>query len=203
LFTGLIRDTGVIANISFDRQAVELSIATHDLPVDLTLGDSISVDGICLTVSTIEDNQIRFNMVEETLNKTNARNWKIGDKVHLERAMTLNDRLDGHLVSGHIDAAIKVRNIENKDEAVIVSFELPNAIKGFVVEKGSVTINGVSLTVAQLNDSIDSEGSFAVWLIPTTLEKTNLASLKIGDLVNLELDLIGKYVVQNLRKYLK
>lgn len=175
----------------------------NKLPVDLKLGDSISVDGICLTAISIENNQLGFNMVEETLNRTNARNWNIGDKVHLERAMTLNDRLDGHLVSGHIDAAIKVLSIESNAEAVIVSFELPVAIKGYIVEKGSVTINGVSLTVAQLDESSDSIGSFSVWLIPATLEKTNLANLNIGDLVNLEVDLIGKYVVQNLRKYLK
>lgn len=203
MFTGLIRNIGEISNIEKDKQRVNLTISSFELSPDIELGDSISVDGICLTVSSIVDKNISFNMVEETLNRTNARNWSIGEKVHLERSMTLNDRLDGHLVSGHIDAALKVINVERNNEAVIVSLELPNAFSGHIVEKGSVTLNGVSLTVSQLTESSDSNSSFSVWLIPTTLEKTNLSSLKIGDLVNIEFDLIGKYVIQNIKGYLK
>jgi riboflavin synthase len=201
MFTGLIRHTGEIVNINEANDFISVEVKCQELAITSEIGDSISVDGICLTISKLNNENLAFDLVSETLKRTNAKNWKVGRIVHLEPAMQLQTRLDGHLISGHIDTLVPVMEVNQKPNALMMSFALPKEFEGYVIEKGSVTLDGVSLTVSDL--SIDGEGQaiFSVWLIPTTMEKTHLAELKVGDEVNLEVDLIGKYVVQNLKRY--
>lgn len=200
MFTGLIRDLGTIVKIDNNETGSKLFISNKEVVARTKIGDSVSIDGICLTSCEKTLDFIAFDLVSETLDRTTARSWKAGDSVHLESAMTLSDRLDGHMVSGHVDTVVTLQTIQKKEESLKYSFELPSKYAGLIIEKGSVTLNGVSLTVAE----VDQENAqFSVWLIPTTIAKTNLANLKVGSKVNLEIDLIAKYVVENVKRYLK
>jgi riboflavin synthase len=200
MFTGLIRHTGEIVRIDKSND-FSIDIKSAELALTSRVGDSISVNGICLTISNISDELLTFDLVGETVNRTTANNWQIGQFVHLEPAMLLSDRLDGHLISGHIDSVVALAAKEQKAQALALSFYLPKDLEGYVIEKGSVTLDGVSLTVAALNTDEAANTVFSVWLIPTTIEKSHLSELRVGDEINLEVDLIGKYVVQNLKRY--
>jgi riboflavin synthase len=200
MFTGLIRHLGEITSLNKGADILSICVESPQLALITHPKDSISVNGLCLTISEVDQNKLYFDLVQETIDRSTAKKWKIGQVLHLEPAMRLGDRLDGHLVSGHVDGVVKVLSVEKRDESKVISFSLPENLSGYVIEKGSVTIDGVSLTVAS-NENVGSDNElFTVWLIPTTLQNTNLDSLNTNDEVNLEVDLIGKYVLKNIKR---
>lgn len=189
MFTGLIEDTGRVA--AFDRrgEAGVLRVETALNLEEINLGDSVSVNGACLTVTAKAGGTLTFDVSPETLTRTTFRNLRIGSSTNLERALRLGDRLGGHIVTGHIDCCGKLVKLETRAGNRILDFALPPENARYIVDKGSVAIDGISLTVNGV-----SNGSFTVNIIPHTLAKTTLADLKIGNEVNIETDIIGKYV---------
>ncbi len=195
MFTGLVETIGSIAARSVSGGAGKLKIKPVQKLPGLRKGDSIAVNGACLTLEAeAADGSLVFHTLAETLKRSNLGAIRIGGKVNLERAMSLGDRLGGHLVSGHVDCVAKMISIGKAGADTELSVEAPESLLPYLIEKGSVAIDGVSLTIASL-----SESSFAVRLIPTTWEATALRFRKPGDAVNLEGDLIGKYVLRQLR----
>jgi riboflavin synthase len=194
MFTGIITHTGLVRALS--RGKSELAVEAPAVAPRLGVGDSVSVNGVCLTVARKDGGILFFNLSKETLERTTLRTSGRGDAVHLELPMILADPLGGHLVSGHIDFKAKiVRNFARPPGRRLV-FALPLEFRPFFVPKGSVAVNGVSLTVAALGPA-----SFEAELIPVTLEKTQLGKLKPGDDVNIECDMIGKYVYNRSLRY--
>lgn len=188
MFTGLVTDVGKIARIS--GSATKTYAIQTSYPMEsLELGESIAVNGVCLTVTEFGGGMFSVDAGAETLDRTAMGKRKVGDKVHLERALRLGDRLGGHIVSGHVDAVGKVVRRENLDKSVLLEFEAPRVVSELVVEKGSITIDGVSLTVNTVNNH-----RFTVAIIPYTQEKSHLLDLRVGHEVNLESDILGKYV---------
>ncbi len=189
MFTGLIEDTGRV--VAFERRSAAgvLRIETV-LPQDeITLGDSLAVNGACLTVTAKGGTALTFDVSPETIDKTTFRTLRPGNIVNLERALRLGERLGGHIVTGHIDCCATLSKTETLSGNRVLEFSLPAENARYLVEKGSVTIDGISLTV-----NVVDNNSFSVNIIPHTLAKTTLASLKIGEVVNIETDIIGKYV---------
>jgi riboflavin synthase len=194
LFTGLIEDTGRVA--AFDRrgEAGILRVETA-LPLDkIDLGDSVSVNGVCLTVTAKQERKLVFDVSPETIARSTFRSIKAGSCTNLERALRLGDRLGGHIVTGHIDCCGRLAKVETRAGNRILTFALSAEYARYLVEKGSVAIDGISLTVNGV--SVDS---FKVNIIPHTLTRTTLADLKTGDEVNIETDIIGKYVERLLQ----
>ena len=188
MFTGIIEGLGRIAAISSSggNRSFTLSAPfTHELKVD----QSLSHNGICLTIEAINGGQYQVTAVAETLAKSNAAYWKMDDAINLERAMVMNGRLDGHLVQGHVDATATVTRVTDMVGSWQYDFRFPEQFAALMIEKGSVCINGVSLTAFNVN-----RDSFSVAIIPFTYEHTNFAFLHPGDNVNIEFDMIGKYV---------
>lgn len=200
MFTGLIRHRGILINSVKENELLILEIENSELAKTAKVKDSINVNGICLTISKIRDNVMSFELVEETQKRTTARNWTINQVLHIEPAMSLSDRLDGHLVSGHVDTTVSLTKRIEQSDALILWFQVPEAWNGLLIEKGSVAIDGVSLTVAQLLERGDDSVDFSVWLIPTTVKNTNFSQLKVGDKVNIEFDLVAKYILKNLKR---
>ncbi len=195
MFTGIIEHTGSLKKIETDESNLNFWIKS-DFTDELKIDQSVAHNGVCLTVVEINGDQYRVTAVDETLKRSNLGQLKIGDLINLERCMVLNDRLDGHIVQGHVDQTAILKSIENKNGSHILFFEYDESDSGFVtVEKGSVCVNGISLTVVD-----SSEGKFSVAIIPYTMEHTNLKNLKPGDMVNLEFDIIGKYVQRLMKK---
>ena len=195
MFTGIIEHTGSLKKIETDESNLNFWIKS-DFTDELKIDQSVAHNGVCLTVVEINGDQYRVTAVDETLKRSNLGQLKIGDLINLERCMVLNDRLDGHIVQGHVDQTAILKSIENKNGSHILFFEYDESDSGFVtVEKGSVCVNGISLTVVD-----SSEGKFSVAIIPYTIEHTNLKNLKPGDMVNLEFDIIGKYVQRLMKK---
>lgn len=194
MFTGIIEDLGIVKDISPEDSNMHITIEcsfTNELKID----QSVAHNGVCLTVVQINDSLYTVTAIDETLNKTNLRSLKKGDYVNLERAMKLGDRLDGHIVQGHVDQTAQCKNIENQDGSWIFTFEYDASLNNITIEKGSITVNGVSLTVVN-----SKTNEFSVAIIPYTLEHTNFKNLKEGDQVNLEFDVIGKYVNRLMEK---
>lgn len=194
MFTGIIEDLGIVKDISPEDSNMHITIEcsfTNELKID----QSVAHNGVCLTVVQINDSLYTVTAIDETLNKTNFRSLKKGDYVNLERAMKLGDRLDGHIVQGHVDQTAQCKNIENQDGSWIFTFEYDATLNNITIEKGSITVNGVSLTVVN-----SKTNEFSVAIIPYTLEHTNFKNLKEGDQVNLEFDVIGKYVNRLMEK---
>lgn len=189
MFTGLVEEIGEVLKISKGTNSSKISIKAENILDGVKLGDSIAVNGTCVTVVEFKKNFFTVDVMAETLRMSNLKDLKIGTKVNLERALRLGDRLGGHIVSGHIDGTGKIINIRNEDISTWIDVELSQELLKYVVSKGSITIDGVSLTVAELNKNY-----FSVSLIPHTKVETILNYKKIGDLVNIECDLIGKYV---------
>lgn len=186
MFTGLIEDLGKITDIISIQNGKKIIVETN-LPIDeIKIGDSISINGACQTVIKIDSNKLTFEAMAETLNRTNFSNLKKGDIVNLERAMALNSRFDGHFVSGHIDCIATLLEIKNDGLAKIFKFECDTNL---IIEKGSISINGISLTISKVEDNY-----FEVSILPYTLDNTNLKTLKTGDNANIEYDMIGKYI---------
>lgn len=189
MFTGLIETIGTVAAVTPAGEVVELTIQAPAIASGLRLGDSVALSGACNTVTFFDANSFRVQMMPETQARTKLGRLRIGSSVNLERAMRLDSRLDGHLVAGHVDGMANVSRIESLDKTKKIYFTAPEEILAGIVVKGSVTVDGVSLTV------IDAERDFfSVGVIPTTLAETTLGELKAGDAVNIETDMIGKYI---------
>jgi riboflavin synthase len=189
MFTGIIAEIGRIKNIFSGIESKKLGIRAKRVLVGLQIGESININGACQTVIELRSDSFVVEAVKETLKRSNLGLLKKGDRVNLERALKLSDRLGGHLLSGHIDCTTEVKSINSDGDSMIFEFVLPSEYSGFIVEKGSIAIEGVSLTVAALKKS-----SFTVSIIPFTLKMTTLGDKKTGDRVNLEFDFLGKYV---------
>ena len=185
MFTGIIEELGKVRLITQNK----LQIVCKSVLEGTKLGDSIAVNGVCLTVIELNDDSFTADVSFETLSVSALGKLKMGDIVNLERALALSDRLGGHVVSGHIDNIGKCLTITKTSEFYDFCFEIPRELSKYVVKKGSVTINGISLTVAEINDNI-----IRLAIIPHTYENTNLKTLKYGDIVNIETDILSKYV---------
>lgn len=194
MFTGIIENLGVLTSISHIGTNVDFWFEapfTNELKVD----QSLAHNGVCLTVVEIKNSQYRVTAIQETMDKTNLGDLTIGDKVNLERCMPANGRFDGHIVQGHVDGVGKVTKIEELNGSWKFHFSYPSYIQEITVQKGSITVNGTSLTVVDSNDH-----TFSVAIIPYTFENTNFHQLKEGSKVNLEFDIIGKYLQKLNRK---
>ncbi len=194
MFTGLIEDIGLILKLDRGSERVRIKIGTRIPMKELSLGESIAVNGICLTVVAFGEGAFSADVSPETLERSTLGELAPGAKVNLERALRLSDRLGGHLVSGHIDGIAVVKRRWNEGNAEMFSFSLPKAIHRYLVEKGSVAVDGVSLTVNTI-----TEDGFELAVIPHSLEMTTLKDRQSGSKVNIETDLIGKYVERYLR----
>ena len=188
MFTGIIETLGVIKDLKKDNDNLHITISSS-ITSELKIDQSVAHNGVCLTVVQIQNNEYVVTAIRETLEKTNLSDWKVGDEVNLERAMKLGDRLDGHIVQGHVDQIGVCKNIKETNGSWYFTFEYDKYFNNITIEKGSVTVNGVSLTV------VDSkENEFSVAIIPYTFEHTNFNKFEIGTKINLEFDVIGKYV---------
>ncbi|HNR86464.1 MAG: riboflavin synthase [Crocinitomicaceae bacterium] len=190
MFTGIIEQIGTVKNITKEGENIHFEL-TADFVGELKIDQSVAHNGCCLTVVQLTDSTYTVTAIKETLDRTNLGDWTVGTQVNLERCMVMNGRLDGHIVQGHVDTTAICRSIENQNGSWKFVFDY--ATDDVTVEKGSITINGTSLTVVDSNP-----GSFSVCIIPYTFEYTNINQLKIGDKVNLEFDIIGKYVAKLL-----
>lgn len=188
MFTGIIQEVGKVKEISINSNPY-ISVISEKLSPVAEIGESISVNGVCLSLFRKEKSTLYFNLSKETLKKTNISHLRPMSPVNLERSLTLSTLLGGHLILGHVDGVARVLSIKRVGSGKRVRFSLPLELKKWAVEKGSIAVNGVSLTIAELGRDY-----FEVELIPITLEQTNLGILKTGDPVNLEMDIIGKYV---------
>ena len=188
MFTGIIETLGVIQEIKNDKDNVHITIASS-ITEELQIDQSVAHNGICMTVVAINKNFYTVTAIGETIKKTNISYWQIGDSINLERAMKLGDRLDGHIVQGHVDQVGNCIVVKETNGSWYYTFEYDESLGNITIEKGSITVNGVSLTVV---DSRKNE--FSVAIIPYTFEHTNFKNFKVGVKVNLEFDMIGKYV---------
>ncbi len=195
MFTGLIEEVGKITKLEKAGEAVELVIECNTILADADIDDSISVNGVCLTVETFTNNSFKATAVEETMRKTNLGDLILGSSVNLERAMSAGDRFGGHYVQGHTDTTTTVHSIVQETKNWLFTFDIPVDSAKYLVERGSITINGVSLTIATIQDN-----RFTVAIIPHTFEHTTFKDFKPGTRINLEFDIIGKYV-ENMLKY--
>ncbi|WP_396217558.1 riboflavin synthase [Flavobacterium sp.] len=190
MFTGIIETIGIISDIKKDQGNVHLTIQTN-ITNELKIDQSVAHNGVCLTVVEIFDNKHVVTAIQETINKTTLGLWKIGDKVNIERAMKLGDRLDGHIVQGHVDQTAVCTSIQEKSGSWEFTFEYDTALNNITIEKGSITVNGTSLTVVN-----SAKNSFSVAIIPYTYEHTIFHTFEIGTKVNLEFDVVGKYIAR-------
>lgn len=195
MFTGIIEEIGQIEKVTSQKGDKTFIVSTKKVVKGKKIGDSITVNGACTTVTKLTKNSFEFVAIPETLQKTNLDFLEKGTQVNLESSLTLNKSLDGHLVQGHVDARAKVASLQKSTKGTRLEIALPKEISKYVALKGSITINGVSLTVSVLKKS-----SFCVDLIPHTLKETNLGLLKKNDIVNLEIDLIARYLARLLNK---
>ena len=190
MFTGIIETLGTVTNISNNKSNVDFTISS-DLSHELKIDQSVAHNGVCLTVINVSENSHTVTAIDETLQKTNLGDWQIGSLVNLERCMQMNGRLDGHIVQGHVDQTARCIALTETDGSWSYTFEYHSNFDHVTVEKGSVCVNGISLTVV---NSLNNQ--FSVAIIPYTYENTNLKTVKVGSLVNLEFDIIGKYVAK-------
>jgi riboflavin synthase len=188
MFTGIIESLGTIYELRKENDNLHITVESVLTP-ELKIDQSVSHNGVCLTVVGIDENKYTVTAIRETLEKTNIGDWKTGSKVNLERAMKLGDRLDGHIVQGHVDQTGICTFIENANGSWYFTFGYDESLNNITIEKGSITVNGVSLTVVNAK-----KNEFSVAIIPYTYEHTNFNAFEVGTKVNLEFDVIGKYV---------
>ena len=193
MFTGLIEETGIVTDIKDNATSLIFTISANKVLENLKIGDSIAIDGVCETVVSINNNSFSVFVSYETLKITNFTNYTKGTKVNLERTLRVGDRLDGHIVSGHVDGKAQISAINSIGETTVISFTTTPELAKQIVKKGSVCIDGISLTVANIENN-----TFSVAIIPHTLINTTLEHKKINDYVNLETDIISKYVEKYL-----
>jgi len=189
MFTGLIEEVGMVRSIRTSHGRAELRLAAPHVAHGTRIGDSIAVNGCCLTVTSVEDEELSFDLLEETISRTNFAALKRGSAVNLERPLAAGSRLGGHFVQGHIDCTAAIISFDKKASDWRFEVQLDGRNARYVVEKGSVAVDGISLTVAEVTN-----GSFTAWIIPHTFSSTNLKTARPADLVNLEFDLLAKYV---------
>ena len=191
MFTGIVEEVGIVKNITASGKSGKIRICANKVLEDVNLGDSIAVNGVCLTVCEVFQNEFVADVMMETVRATNLSTLTRNSKVNLERAMSLSSRFGGHIVTGHVDTTGTIIDFKKEENAVWISIKSDESFLDYVVYKGSITIDGVSLTVAFVDKKI-----LKVSIIPHTKESTTLLEKKVGDLVNLESDIIGKYVIQ-------
>ncbi|MFX0560462.1 riboflavin synthase [Tepidibacillus infernus] len=189
MFTGLIEEVGRIKNITRSGDAMVLTIEAKEILEDVSIGDSIAVNGICLTVTSYQSFSFTVDVMPETMHRTNLKDLKVGSLVNLERAMTPNRRFGGHFVAGHIDGVATLHGKKPVDNAIYFTFHANPSLTNYMVPKGSIAIDGISLTLVDVE-----KNQFSVSIIPHTLQQTNLVSKQIGQTVNIEVDMIGKFV---------
>ena len=190
MFTGIIETLGIIKDLKKDNNNLNITVfssITHELKID----QSVAHNGVCLTVIAINNSEYTVTAIKETIEKTNLADWKVDDLLNLERAMKLGDRLDGHIVQGHVDQTGICKSIEEANGSWYFTFEYDSNLNNITIEKGSITVNGVSLTVVN-----SKEKEFSVAIIPYTFEHTNFKNVQIGTTINLEFDVVGKYVAR-------
>jgi riboflavin synthase len=190
MFTGIVETLGIISDIKKDQENIHLTIQTN-ITNELKIDQSVAHNGVCLTVVNLFDDKHVVTAIKETIDKTTLGSWQIGDKVNIERAMKLGDRLDGHIVQGHVDQTAICKNIEDKEGSWVFTFEYDSTLNNITIEKGSITVNGTSLTVVN-----SKKDSFSVAIIPYTYENTIFHTFEIGTKVNLEFDVVGKYIAR-------
>ncbi len=188
MFTGIIETLGIVKDIQKENENIHISIKSS-ITNELKIDQSVAHNGICLTVIAIENDVYTVTAIKETVLKTNLGDWKINNIINLERAMKLGDRLDGHIVQGHIDQIGTCKSVIETDGSWLFTFEYNAIYKNITIEKGSITVNGVSLTVVNSKNT-----EFSVAIIPYTYNHTNFNTFKVGTKINLEFDVIGKYV---------
>ena len=189
MFTGLVEETAPVISLEPVAAGARLTIQAALVTEGTKAGDSIAVNGCCLTITTMEGDHLSFDLLAETLDKTNLGTLKHGSLVNLERAVAAHTRMGGHFVQGHVDCTTRVLALEPHGQDHRLEFELPHEFARYVAYKGSIAINGISLTAAEVRDS-----SVVIWLIPHTMEATNLHALTSGDRVNVEFDMLAKYL---------
>ena len=188
MFTGLVETKGLVDSFKKNEDGMILRL-NHNDSFEVSINDSVSCNGVCLTVVSTDKNSFEVQLVNETLNRTTAEFWKEKDELNLERALLPSTRMGGHFVQGHIDCVTRISKIQHFDKSSTWTFEMNDHIERYIVEKGSIALNGVSLTVASKR-----KNSFDVALIPHTIELTTFGNLTIGDNVNVEVDILGKYI---------
>ena len=190
MFTGIIETLGIVKEIQKDGGNLHLTISS-DITKELKIDQSVAHNGVCLTVVAIDNNDYTVTAIKETIDKTTLGEWQVGDLVNLERAMKLGDRLDGHIVQGHVDQTGVCKSVAEANGSWYFSFEYDSKLNNITIEKGSITVNGVSLTVVN-----SQPNGFTVAIIPYTFEHTNFKTFKVGSKINLEFDVVGKYVAR-------
>lgn len=195
MFTGIVEETGQVISVKKGSRSSRLTIRGDLIFEDIKVGDSIAVNGVCLTVSRFQETSFEADVMRETLERSTLGNLEAKSKVNLERAMPADGRFGGHIVSGHIDGTGRISEMRKDDNAIWVTVEADDNILGYIIEKGSVCIDGISLTIASVG-----QGWFCVSVIPHTADATILGEKQAGDIVNLENDMIGKYIKQFVSK---
>jgi len=194
MFTGIIEEIGKVINLKNEKENLHITVESN-ISSELGIDQSLAHDGICLTVVEQKDNSHTVTAIKETIDKSNIGQLKTGDTINLERAMQLGARLDGHIVQGHVDQIGKCTSIKEEEGSWVFTFEYDDLFDNLTIEKGSITVNGISLTVVN-----SKENRFSVAIIPYTYDNTNFNNIKVNDTVNLEFDVIGKYVARLLVK---
>ncbi|MCZ6584071.1 MAG: riboflavin synthase [Thaumarchaeota archaeon] len=194
MFTGIIEGICKVTKISQNtknRSALQMTVDLGKHTKGLKIGQSVAINGVCLSVTKISKNKCNFEMIDETIKKTDLGNLRLGEKVNIERSLKVGDSMEGHFVLGHVDGVGTISKIEKKPKEVKVWFKIPKNLQKFVVKKGSIALDGISLTVVDVNKNIAS-----VCLIPQTMKVTNFQSKKVGDKINIETDILGKYILK-------
>ncbi len=194
MFTGIVEGIGKVKKISKatkNRSAIQMIVDLGKHGKGLKIGQSVALNGVCLTVTKLSKSGCTFEMIEETTNKTDLGNLKSGGIVNIERSLKVGDRLEGHFVLGHVDGVWKIKKIQKKPKEVQIWFQVPKNLSKYVVKKGSIAMDGISLTVVDIKNNLAS-----VCLIPHTIEVTNFKTKNIGDKVNIETDILGKYILK-------
>ena len=194
MFTGIIEGIGKIEKISKNtknRSAIQMTVNLGKYAKGLKIGQSVALNGVCLTATKLSKSNCIFEMIEETTQKTDLGNLKPGDIVNIERSLKTGDRLEGHFVLGHVDGVGTIKKIQNKPKEVQVWFEVPKELSKYIVKKGSIAVDGISLTVVDIKNNLAS-----VCLIPHTIEITNFKTKNVGDKLNIETDILGKYILK-------
>lgn len=197
MFTGLVQSMGEVTELNKGATSAKMIISVKDITNEIKIGDSVSINGTCLTVVEFDSSTFTVDIMTQTLNLTTIGELKIGEAVNLELATLASGRLGGHIVQGHVDGIGKVISLHPGEQWAQFDLEIPKQLMKYVVAQGSICIDGVSLTVGQLDDE---HSQVTLWLIPETLAKTNLANKKTGDLVNIEVDVLAKYVERLIAK---
>ncbi len=189
MFTGIIEEIGKVSSIDKLDDITRLTIKTSNILASSKIGDSISINGTCLTITSIKGKLFTSDIVKETIDRTNIQYLKTDDSVNLERAMRADSRFDGHIVQGHIEGVGKVEEIKHNKESIIIKIKIPNDLIKYCIQKGSIAINGTSLTIAMIKENL-----IDIWIIPHTLTHTTFGTINESDYVNIETDILAKYI---------